>query len=141
MSHWLGALIDLIVFAQDADGGGAAAGDGGEAQGGGFDYWFFLPLMIILVMFYLMVVLPQRRKQREMQDTLNSLKENQQVVTIGGIVGSIVSFSKDGKEVVLRIDEKSNTKMRVLRSAISRPLKIEDDAQAETSSKELGQDV
>lgn len=146
MSHLFHETLRLIVLAQAdgaADGAAEGGGEGANPPGGGglFDTWFFLPLMIILVMFYLMVVMPQRRKQREAQDLLGGLKENERVVTIGGIIGSIVSFSKDGKEVILRIDEKTNAKMRVLRTAIARPLKSEDEAETESQSKELGKSV
>ncbi len=146
MSHLFHETLRLIVLAQAegaANGAAEGAGEAGKPPGGGglFDQWFFLPLLIILVMFYLMVVMPQRRKQRKAQDVLGGLKENERVVTIGGIIGSIVSFSKDGKEVILRIDEKTNAKMRVLRTAISRPLKTEGDEESESDGQELGKKV
>lgn len=132
----ISALMMLWLFAQN---GGAGGGNGAGGGGGVFDFWAFAPLLVIGVLFYLMLIRPERRKRREMQELLDSLKENDRVVTIGGIVGSIVSFSKSGDEVVLRIDEKNNTKVRVLRSAISRPLKVDEEAGGE--KKELGKDV
>ena len=107
----------------------AQADGGGEGGGGGMFGLDFLPFLAIIgVLFYFMLIRPERRKRQEMQSLLESLKENDRVVTIGGLIGSVVSFSKSGEEVVLRIDEKTNTKIRVLRSAISRPLKVEAEA-------------
>ena len=118
----MSTLIAVWLFAQEGGGGGAAPEGGG---GGAFDLWTFAPLLVIGVLFYLMLIRPERKKRRDMQELIENLKENDRVVTIGGIVGSIVSFSKKGDEVVLRIDEKNNTKMRILRSHIARPLKVE----------------
>ena len=133
-------LCQFILFAQENGAGGAADGgaDGGAggAGGGGGGGLFGDPMLLMLIMgvmvlFYFMVARPQRQKQKEAQKMLENLKENDQVVTVGGIVGSIVSFSKDKSEVVIRTDEKSNTKMRVLRSHIARPLAMEDETQCE----------
>ena len=128
-------ITRFAILAQDG-GGAGGGGDGGGGGGGLFgDPFFILIIMAVMVMFYLMVARPQRQKQKQLQEMLEGLKENDQVVTVGGIVGAIVSFSKDGSEVVLRTDEKSNTKMRVLRTHIARPLDVE--AEEESEAKDL----
>ena len=90
-----------------------------------------LVIVAVMVMFYLMVARPQRQKQKAMQKMLEDLKENDQVVTVGGIVGSVVSFSKKGDEVTIRTDEKSNTKLRIMRTHIARPLSVEDETEGD----------
>jgi preprotein translocase subunit YajC len=55
---------------------------------------------------------------------LGSLKKNDRVVTIGGIIGTVASTSQDGREVTLKIDD--NARLRVLRSAIQGPLREQD---------------
>ena len=133
MSFLYHELARVFILAQQDGGGGAdgaGAGEGGDPAGGGGlfgDPFFLVIIMAVMVMFYLMVARPQRQKQKSLQAMLDSLKENDQVVTVGGIV----SFSKDGAEVVLRTDEKSNTKMRVLRTHIARPLSVEDEEEGE----------
>ena len=134
MSFLLDEFLALILIAQ-GDGGGGANGNPPGGGGGIFgDPILLLLIMGAMAMFYFMVARPQRQKQKEMQKMLEELKENDQVVTVGGIVGSIVSFSKDKNEVVLRTDEKSNTKMRVLRSHIARPLAVEEEAEGEAQT-------
>ncbi|MFN8854363.1 MAG: preprotein translocase subunit YajC, partial [Planctomycetaceae bacterium] len=54
----------------------------------------------------------QKRRQAE----LERLKKDDEVVTIGGIFGTVVNLSEDRKEVTLKIAD--NTRVRVLRSAI-----------------------
>jgi preprotein translocase subunit YajC len=140
-------LIDAVLLAQGAGGanGGSAAAPGGTAPnspppggGGLLDFGMLLPLLVIGVLFYVMLIRPERRKRQDLQKVLDELKENDRVVTIGGIIGTIVGFGKSKDEVILRIDEKTNTRIRVLRSAISRPLKMDDDTTGD--GKELGKD-
>ena len=56
---------------------------------------------------------------------LDTMQKNSRVRTIGGIIGTIVDVRDD--EVVIKIDEASNTKMRVTRSAIGK-VYTDDDA-------------
>ena len=133
MSFSLDELTQFVIFAQEN-----GEGEGATPPGGLFDPFFLILIVGVMVMFYLMVARPQRQKQKEAQKMLENLKENDEVVTIGGIVGSIVSFTKDGTEVVLRTDEKSNTKLRILRSHISRPLKVEDQAESQPQDLKEG---
>lgn len=129
-------ILTPVLLAQAPGAGQPAAGGNGAAPTGGlFDAWMLPMMMLILAAFYLMVLRPQKQKQRELQEMLQSLKENTPVVTIGGIVGTVVSFSKEGQEVVLRVDDKNNTRIRVLRSHIARPLKV--DAETAGEAKEL----
>lgn len=79
----------------------------------------WLPMAVIGVMFYLMLVRPERRKRAELTELLNNLKKNDRVVTIGGIFGTIVNAQQGSEEVTIKVDETSNTKLRVRRSAIS----------------------
>ena len=129
-------FCQFTLFAQENGGGAPAdggAGDGGGGGGGGIfgDPFLLLLIMGVMAMFYLMVARPQRQKQKEMQKMLENIKENDRIVTVGGLVGSVVSFSKDKGEVVIRTDEKSNTKLRILRSHIARPLEVEDATEGE----------
>jgi preprotein translocase subunit YajC len=79
-----------------------------------------LPWIVIGVLFYLMLIRPERRKRAELDQMLRSLKKNDRVVTAGGIFGTVVQASQDADEVTLRVDESNNTRIRVLRSSISR---------------------
>lgn len=106
--HWFAPLL-----AQDAP-----ARDPSLVEGIFGTPW---PLLLLLgVMFYLMLIRPERRKRQEMTKMLDNLKKNDRVVTIGGIYGTVVNAQKGLDEVTLRVDENNNTRMRVLRSAISR---------------------
>jgi preprotein translocase subunit YajC len=76
----------------------------------------FLPFIAIAVLFYFLLIRPQKREQQARQDLLKTLKKNDRVVTIGGIIGTVANLTPDGKEVTLKVDD--NTKLRMLRSSI-----------------------
>lgn len=80
-------------------------------------------MLIVLVIFYVVMIRSKRRQDRQRQDMLNSLKKGDRVQTIGGILGTIVETRDD--EVVVKVDESSNTKIRFTRGAIHRVLEAE----------------
>jgi preprotein translocase subunit YajC len=49
---------------------------------------------------------------------IESLKKNDRVQTIGGILGTVLDV-KDN-EITIKIDESNNTKMRIIPGAVSR---------------------
>jgi preprotein translocase subunit YajC len=80
-------------------------------------------LAVVMVLFYFMFIRPQKRKEQDLQDTLKSLKENDRVVTIGGIHGVITNVQRDAERVTIRVDEATGAKLRVNMSAIARVVK------------------
>jgi preprotein translocase subunit YajC len=79
-----------------------------------------LPLIIILVAMYLLLFRGPRRKQQQHQKMVKSLKKNDKVRTIGGILGTVVDIRDD--EIILKVDESTNTKIRISASAIGKNL-------------------
>ncbi len=77
----------------------------------------FVPFLLMIFLFYVLLIKPQRRQQKEREKMISALKKNDHVITSGGICG-IVDRIKDN-DVYLRVDEKSDLKLRVLRSAIA----------------------
>ncbi|MBN1844431.1 MAG: preprotein translocase subunit YajC [Sedimentisphaerales bacterium] len=85
-----------------------------------FDNSMLIPLALMFVIIYFLMIRPQKKRQNEQQQMLKQLKKNDRVRTIGGIIGTIVDVRED--EVVLKIDETTNAKMRIVRSAIGKVL-------------------
>ena len=81
---------------------------------------FFLPMLIIGLLYYVMVVRPEQTNRAEQVSQLDKLKQNDRVITAGGIHGVVVKATKGDPEVVLRIDESNSTKIHIQRSSISR---------------------
>jgi preprotein translocase subunit YajC len=79
-------------------------------------------LILIVVIFAVMFFMLRepRRKQKQHDKMVKTLKKNDKVRTIGGIIGTIVDVKDD--EIVLKVDESNNTKIRVVPSAIGKNL-------------------
>ncbi len=104
----------------------------GQGQGGILEALFQGPFGMVMlfgfigIMFVLLVIQPERKKQAEHKKMLDSVKPNDRIVTVGGIYATVVQVPKDGDELLVRIDESNNVKMRITRSAVSRVLRAED---------------
>src|SRR2546428_13071885 len=73
-----------------------------------------VPFALILGIFYFIILLPAKRKQQKVQEFLDNLKENDKVVTTGGIYGQIARIN--GDKVQLQIADK--VRIDVSRAAI-----------------------
>jgi preprotein translocase subunit YajC len=123
----------LPLLAEAAEAGGDAAGGGAAGGGGGGEGFptFFIPVLLIGILFYFMLIRPERKKSAEQQDMLKGLKKNDHVVTIGGIYGTVVNVNEAAETVTIRVDENSNAKLRLRRSAISAIVKDEPPSKEE----------
>lgn len=74
-----------------------------------------LPLALIFVIFYFLLIRPQKQKEKEHHKMLEGISKNDEVVTSGGIHGTVVNV-KD-KTLILRIDE--NVKMEIEKNSIA----------------------
>jgi preprotein translocase subunit YajC len=79
-----------------------------------------LPFILIFVVMYLLLFRGPRKKQQQHKQMVQSLKKNDRVRTIGGIIGTVVDVK--GDEITLKVDESNNTKIRVASSAIGKNL-------------------
>jgi preprotein translocase subunit YajC len=93
------------------------------------------PLVVIMVLFYFMLIRPQKRKEQELRQMVHNLKENDRVVTVGGIYGVVTNVQRDAERVTIRVDEGTGTKLRVNMSAIARVLTGEDQEGGSSGSK------
>ena len=99
------------------DGGTAAPAEGPADKLAPNPLMQFLPFILIIVVMYLLMFRGPKKKQQEHQKMVQALKKNDRVRTIGGILGTVIDVRDD--EIVLKIDESTNTKMRVIPAAIA----------------------
>ena len=74
-----------------------------------------MPFILMFVIFYFLLIRPQQKKQKEHQKMLSEIKKNDDVITTGGIHGTIVNV-KD-KTFTLRVDD--NVKIEISKSAVA----------------------
>ena len=73
----------------------------------------FIPLILIFVIFYFFLIRPQQKKVKEHKQMVENLKRGDQVVTSGGIIGTIERVM-DNDKVEVTISE--NVKVEVIKS-------------------------
>ena len=74
-------------------------------------------IVAMVAIFYFFILRPQRKQEKEALAMKNSLEVGDEITTIGGIIGEIVSI-KD--ETCVIETTKDKTKIRILKSAISK---------------------
>ena len=75
----------------------------------------FVPLILIFVIFYFFLIRPQQKKVKDHKSMVSALKRGDEVITSGGIVGTIERVHEDDK-VDLSISE--NVTVKVVKSTI-----------------------
>ena len=76
----------------------------------------FLPLIFIVAIFYFLVFMPMQRQKKQQASMLAGLQSGNEVVTTGGIVGTVVSVDQDTLIVRVKPD---NIKLQIARSAVA----------------------
>ena len=81
---------------------------GGEG-GAGSLFMSMMPIIAMFAIFYFLLIRPQSKKQREHQLMLDNLKEGDNVITTGGIYGTIAKIKEDA--ITLQVAE--NVKVKI----------------------------
>ena len=103
------------------------------AQGGGQNVTFLISLVLMVAIFYFLLIRPQQRRVRQQRDLVSSLGVGDEVVTIGGMFGTI--FEMNDESVTL--DVGSGTRIRFVKQAIARKFVREEP---ETESEEADEE-
>jgi preprotein translocase subunit YajC len=86
----------------------------------------FLPLIAIVAIFYFLVFMPMQRQKKAQAQMLADLQAGAEVLTTGGIVGTIVNMS--GDTLILRV-KPDNIKLQVSRASIASLVKQESSVE------------
>ncbi len=85
----------------------------------------FAPIVIVLVVFYFMLIRPQQKKDKEDRAMRENLEIGDEIVTIGGIVGLVVSIKEDTVVIETGSDR---SKIRIVKSAVSQNITAKEKA-------------
>lgn len=86
----------------------------------------FIPLILIFVAMYFFMIRPQKKQEKEANKMRDELTVGDEITTIGGIIGKVVSI-KD--ETLVLETTKDRTRIRILKTAVSRVDVKAEDAQ------------
>jgi preprotein translocase subunit YajC len=87
----------------------------------------FVYIILFVGVFYFLAVRPQRRQRRSHQEMLSMLKKGDEVVTIGGMYGTI----KELREDYVVIEVANRTRVKFLKRAISQIVSEEEEEEEE----------
>ena len=105
-------MFNSLFFLLEGEASGSAAASGGNSS----NSWVtFVMLAAVVVFFYFFLIRPQKKQEKEANNMRNSLEVGDEVVTIGGIIGQIVSIKGD---TVTICTSKDRNKIRFLKTAI-----------------------
>lgn len=74
-----------------------------QAQGQGGGMGMIIMLVVLFAIMYFFMIRPQNKKQKEIQKFRNELTVGQEVVTIGGVYGTIKSIDEAANTVTLEV--------------------------------------
>jgi len=78
----------------------------------------FLPLMVIMfAVMYFLIIRPQKQKEKKRQEMISNVRKQDRIVTAGGVHGVCVSVKEN--EVVVRVDDAKDVKIKVDKSALT----------------------
>ena len=99
----------------------------------------FLPFVVLIVVFYFFLIRPQRKRDKQEREMRNSISVGDEISTIGGFIGRVVSIKDD----TLVIESSSDrTKLKIYRWAIRgkelrlpRPLRLRRKQRTQRSKR------
>ncbi len=110
---------------------------GGSTNTGGSPWITIIMIVGLVLVFYFFAIRPQKKQEKQDQEMRDSLAVGDEITTIGGIIGKVISI-KD--ETFVLETTKDRTKIRFLRGAIrSIDVKIQEvvaQQQAEAAAEE-----
>lgn len=78
----------------------------------------FLPLLIIMfAIMYFLIIRPQKTKEKKRLEMISNVRKQDKIVTVGGLHGVVVSVKES--EVIVRVDDTKDVKLRIDKSAIT----------------------
>ena len=83
----------------------------------------FIPLILIFIIFYFFLKKKKKKRVKDHRTMVESLKRGDEVITSGGIIGTVDRVMEDDRVEVL-IGE--DTKVQIIRSTITSLLKKEE---------------
>lgn len=78
---------------------------------------WLLPYIIVILAFYFFLIRPQQKKEKATQNMRNSVKEGDEIVTIGGIYGKVLNAKDDILTIEVGADK---VKLKIARWSIGK---------------------
>ncbi len=100
---------------------GSPGGPQGGQPSGAFGSQMFIILIAVFGFMIIMSMMTGRREKKKREQMLSAITRHDRVQTVGGILGTVVEVRDD--EIVLKVDEATNTRIHFARTAVQTVLK------------------
>ena len=94
-------------------------------EGGNAGAIFMVQMVLIFAIFYFLLIRPQAKERRRHEDMLTKIKKGDEIVTNGGIIGTVVHV----EEKRLTVKTAENTRLTIDRSRIAAVLNVKGEPQ------------
>ena len=94
-------------------------------EGGNAGAIFMVQMVLIFAIFYFLLIRPQAKERRRHEDMLTKIKKGDEIVTNGGIIGTVVHV----EEKRLTVKTAENTRLTVDRGRIAAVLNVKGEPQ------------
>ena len=108
-------IMDSILSFFGMGGGTTATTAGAEEPTGMAKYGSIIMIVVMAVAMYFLMIRPQKKKQKEEQQMRDTIQIGDEITTIGGIMGRVVTVKEDSIVIETGADR---VKMRFQRWAI-----------------------
>ena len=111
----------------------ATSESGGASGGAGSMLPTILMLVGMVAIFYFLIIRPQKKQEKQVAEMRNSIGVGDEIITIGGIVGTVLII-KDDK---MMIETGSGSKLTILRNSVKTVLHDDNEEPAPVSNEEV----
>ncbi len=84
----------------------------------------FIPLILIFVIFYFFLIRPQQKRVKDHKAMVEALKRGDEVITSGGILGTVEKVMEDDR---IEVTIGDNIKVQIIKSTITSLLKKKEE--------------
>ena len=91
-------------------------------------------LVVMFLVFYFLIIRPQKKREKQERELRNSIQPGDEIVTIGGFVGKVLSVKED---TVTFETGAARTKLTIKKYAIQSRISPEQEAPAEEVAEEV----
>lgn len=85
----------------------------------------FVPFVLIIVVFYFMLIRPQKKREKQTQAMIDAIKVGDDILTIGGIYGTVVRIKDD--MLFIESTKQNKTMLQIAKWAVKDVLKYVED--------------
>lgn len=89
-------------------------------------------LGLLFVVFYFFLIRPQQRRMNAQRQLIQSIEEGDEIVTMGGIIGTVSELEDDA----MLLEVAPDTNIKILRSAVARKLTEDEEEYDEDEEEE-----